>query len=126
MPKTADELRALLLQRCTARSRALDAAGSTTQLLEAGEGPPLVLVHGAIECGGITWVPVIDELAKRYRVIVPDVPGLGASTPLARMDMPGFTERLKAVIADTCREPPILVVHSMVGSVGAKFAAQNS
>ena len=40
-------------------TRMLDVAGVSTAVLEAGEGPNLVLLHGGIECGGAMWTPVI-------------------------------------------------------------------
>ncbi len=41
-----------------------------------GEGPALVLLHGG--SGSWThWIRNIEALAERYRVIVPDLPGLG-------------------------------------------------
>lgn len=49
--------------------------------LEAGEGSPLVLLHGG-EFGGsaeITWGDVIGALADRHRVIAPDILGFGES-----------------------------------------------
>ena len=35
-------------------------AGVGTTVLEAGDGPPLILLHGGIECGGAYWAPVIS------------------------------------------------------------------
>ena len=61
-------------------------AGVSTALLEGGDGPPLVLLHGGIECGGAYWAPVITRLAEHHRVIVPDVPGLGESEPWTGLD----------------------------------------
>lgn len=55
--------------------------GLTTSYLEAGDGPPLVLLHGG-EFGAsaeLGWETVIDALAERYRVIAPDVLGFGHS-----------------------------------------------
>jgi hypothetical protein len=37
--------------------RRLDLAGTATAVVEAGDGPPLVLLHGGIECGGPIWAP---------------------------------------------------------------------
>jgi pimeloyl-ACP methyl ester carboxylesterase len=47
----------------------------------AGEGEPLVLLHGFTGCGR-DWRHVFDleELARRHRVIVPDLRGHGRST----------------------------------------------
>ena len=43
-----------------------------------GEGPPLVLLHGA--SGSWThWIRNIRPLAARFRVLVPDMPGFGDS-----------------------------------------------
>ena len=40
-------------------------AGVSTAVLEGGDGPPLVLLHGGIECGGAYWAPVIERLAEQ-------------------------------------------------------------
>jgi pimeloyl-ACP methyl ester carboxylesterase len=55
-----------------------------------GDGPALVLLHGGIECGGVIWAPVLTQLTKRHRVVVPDVPGLGESAPARRLDVDTF------------------------------------
>src|SRR5918997_5792454 len=82
--------RARMLPALPVRERRIEPAGVRTALLEAGDGPPLVLLHGAIECGGAVWAPVIARLAERHRVLVPDVPGLGESEPVARLDAAAF------------------------------------
>lgn len=56
--------------------RIYDIAGTATSVLEAGDGPPMVLLHGAIECGGVMWTPAVGDLVNDYRLIIPDVPGL--------------------------------------------------
>ncbi|MCC6792753.1 MAG: alpha/beta fold hydrolase, partial [Thermomicrobiales bacterium] len=43
-----------------------------------GDGPPLLLLHG-IGSSGASWWPVIDSLAERFRLFVPDWRGHGAS-----------------------------------------------
>ncbi len=45
-----------------------------------GSGQDVLLVHPFPSHHGI-WVPVAEMLATRYRVILPDVRGLGQSTP---------------------------------------------
>ncbi len=44
--------------------------------LEAGQGPAFVLVHG-LGSSSAVWSDDIDILAKKYRVIAPDLPGCG-------------------------------------------------
>ena len=55
--------------------------GLTTHFLEAGEGDPVVLLHGG-EFGvsaEIGWERIILALAERYRVLAPDMLGFGDS-----------------------------------------------
>ncbi len=48
---------------------------------ERGAGPPLLLVHGLMVTGEL-FEPVIEHLATRHRVIVPDLRGHGLSRGL--------------------------------------------
>ncbi len=65
---------------------ALAAAGFTRHesdgsvWFEGGAGAPIVLIHGANDHAG-TWFAVAPSLAKRYRVIMPDLAGHGDSEP---------------------------------------------
>ena len=45
-----------------------------------GDGPDLVLLHPFPAHHGI-WIPIADMLAGRYRVVTPDLRGLGQSSP---------------------------------------------
>jgi pimeloyl-ACP methyl ester carboxylesterase len=45
---------------------------------EYGSGPPLVLVHGLMTAG-YSFRYLLDLLGSRYRLIIPDLPGAGAS-----------------------------------------------
>jgi pimeloyl-ACP methyl ester carboxylesterase len=105
--------------------RRLDAGGVATAVFEAGDGPPLVLLHGGIECGGAMWAPVVTRLALHHRVIVPDVPGLGESAPVPRLDSDTFARWFGAVLAQTHTDRPILVAHSLMGAVVARYAARH-
>ena len=101
-------------------------AGVTTALLEGGDGPPLILLHGGIECGGAYWAPAISRLAESHRVIVPDVPGLGESEPIARFDAAAFATWFAELLRATCEEEPTLIAHSLLGSFAARFAVARS
>jgi len=55
-----------------------------THFLEAGNGPDLVLLHGG-EYGAsaeITWRYNIEELAKRFHIVAPDILGWGQTDKL--------------------------------------------
>ena len=106
-------------------ARRLQAGDTSTALLEGGAGPPLVLLHGGIECGGAIWAPVIEELAQHHRLVIPDAPGLGESEPVAKLDPGAFTTWLGELIDLTCGEKPVLVAHSLVANYTARFAAEH-
>jgi 2-hydroxymuconate-semialdehyde hydrolase len=119
----AARARQRLLTAVPVTERRLRLASGTTAVLEAGDGPPLILLHGGIECGGVYWAPVISKLAESHRVIVPDLPGLGESAPVARLDAAAFAAWFTELIGRTCQEEPALVAHSLDGSLAARFAA---
>ena len=60
--------------------RRVTVAGATTQYLEAGSGPPLLLVHGH-EQSATSWRRVIPALARTRRVLAVSLPGYGDTAP---------------------------------------------
>jgi len=54
------------------------AGGLRHHVAEAGQGQPLILLHGWPEFWA-TWEPMFERLAHRYRLIAPDFPGFGES-----------------------------------------------
>ena len=112
-----------MLRTAPVSERRARLAGATTALLEGGDGPPLVLLHGGIECGGAIWSPVLGRLAAGHRVVVPDLPGLGESEPLDRLDAAGFAEWFAQLLRETCAEPPTVIAHSLGGTLLARFAS---
>lgn len=116
--------RARLLQGTGLAERRERLAGTSTAILEAGSGSPLILLHGGIECGGAYWTPVVPQLAEQRRLVVPDLPGLGESEPGSELDTGTFASWLEALVSATCEEPPTLVAHSLLGSLAVRFAAE--
>ncbi len=57
-------------------SRTVDVGGLRMHYLSAGDGPPLVLLHGWPQTSHC-WRHVLGPLARRYRVIAPDLRGYG-------------------------------------------------
>lgn len=82
----------------TAERREIQLPAGKIRYREAGEGPPLVFVHGYLVDGRL-WDGVVDRLAGRFRCIAPDWP-LGAHQvamdPAADLSPPGIA----ALIAD--------------------------
>jgi 2-hydroxymuconate-semialdehyde hydrolase len=100
-----------------------DVNGLATTVLEGGAGPPLVLLHGGIECGGAYWAPVVPQLAERHRIVVPDVPGLGESEPAGEVEA-AFDDWFSELLRATCDEAPTVLAHSLGGALAARFALQ--
>ncbi|MGH7513927.1 MAG: alpha/beta fold hydrolase [Gemmatimonadales bacterium] len=53
--------------------------GVRLHYLEAGSGPPVILLHGFGETSHM-WLPLIPKLAASHTVIAPDLPGAGESS----------------------------------------------
>ncbi len=114
----------------TDRRRTL--AGIETAVLEGGEGPPLVLLHGQGEFGAV-WLPVLPELARTHRLIVPDLPGHGASgVGDGPVDAPTVVRWLDALLEQTCgpvgaptSERAAVAGHLLGGAIAARHAVEH-
>src|SRR3954468_6385082 len=58
--------------------RLVDVQGVSTYVVDAGEGPPVLLVHGYGDTAD-GWRRVVPGLLERHRVIAVDVPPFGRS-----------------------------------------------
>lgn len=119
-----EDARARLLAGIPAVQRRLDVAGVSTVVLEGGDGPPMVLLHGP--GGNAThWAGVVPALVGSCRVIIPDLPGQGATEPIdAAVLAPRMMEWLEALIATTCTAAPVLVGYAIGGGIAARFAIE--
>jgi pimeloyl-ACP methyl ester carboxylesterase len=120
----ANRLAARAIEGLPLAERTISLADVSTVVLEGGEGPPMVLLHGQGGFGAFLG-GMAAQLVDRYRVVVPDLPGLGrskiASGPL---DPPLVIRWLRELVAETCDQPPILFGVSLGGSIAARFAIQ--
>lgn len=121
-PGLAEGARERLLAAMPVTERRLQLAGVSTAVLEGGDGPPVVLLHGPGEYAA-KWMRVIPDLVTTHRVVAPDLPGHGASNVI---DGPLDADRVLAWLAElvgaTCMSPPALVGHVLGGAVAARFA----
>jgi pimeloyl-ACP methyl ester carboxylesterase len=118
-------MRERLLADLPVSERRLDVDGVETAVLEGGDGAPLVLLHG-VGSFAPEWGRVIPQLARRHRIIAPDLPGLGESAKHAgRLDASAAVAWLQNLIAQTCAEAPIVVGHSVGGALAAHLAIQH-
>lgn len=93
-----------------------------------GEGPPLLLLHGA--SGSWThWIRNVLALAARFRVLVPDMPGFGDSDAPPDPHTAGGLADLVASGLDVILPPPAeldLAGFSFGGIVGGLMAARRT
>jgi pimeloyl-ACP methyl ester carboxylesterase len=119
------DARAQLLAGLPVMERRLELAGISTAVLEGGDGPPVILLHGPAE-HAIKWLRVLPELVRTYRVVAPDLPGHGASEiPDGRLDTERVLGWLGKLIDATCPSPPALVGYILGGSIAARFTAEH-
>jgi len=107
--------------------RRLEVAGVSTSLLEGGEGPSIVLLHGQGNFAA-AWMTVIPDLVSTYHVIAHDLPSLGASeVPEGPLEANAVLVWLSELIDHTCATPPAVVVGISLGDQFAtRFAALHS
>ena len=133
-----------------AHDRHLDVAGIRTHYLEAGDGPPLVLLHSGEygACAELTWEYNIGPLAREFRVIAPDWLGFGGTDKIrdfvsgsARMvshlarfiqtlaltsaDFVGCSMGGTYLIRDAAQPVPLLPIRRMVVASGGGFVPDN-
>jgi pimeloyl-ACP methyl ester carboxylesterase len=75
--------------------------GARVAYRESGTGPPLVLLH-SLGLSHREWEPIVAPLARRFRVLLPDLPLHGDSEDRPRH--PYTPDWLAEVVAGFCRE----------------------
>lgn len=110
-------------------ARSVRVAGKTIHFAETGEGPPLLMLHGGGPgaSGVPNYVRNISELARRFRVIVPDMPGYGRSTKgLSRVDPFGDCAAAMTGLLDELKLKRVVVVgNSLGGACALRMALDN-
>ena len=90
----------------------------------AGEGPPVVLLHG-IGSTSASWVYQLEGLAAGFRVIAWDAPGYGLSSPFPDPSPAAaeYADTLAALLDTLQASSCILVGQSLGAIIAASFAA---
>lgn len=111
----------------TATVRRIPWSEGETQVIEAGEGPPLLFVHGGFT-QATDWIPLWPHLAQRYRLMAVDRPGHGLADPY---DYRGVDTRQLAVrfLADVLDalglDQPAIVGNSLGGRWSVELALRH-
>ena len=107
--------------------RFVEVMGARLHIIEAGQGPAILLIHGL---GGVARnfnYQVLGELAKQYRVVAVDRPGSGYSTR-HRLSSAGLDVQadVMAGLIDALKlDRPLLVGHSLGGAVALATALRH-
>ncbi|BDH57083.1 alpha/beta fold hydrolase [Tsukamurella sp. PLM1] len=89
-----------------------------------GSGPALLLIHGMAD-NSSTFEPILERLAERYTVIVPDLLGHGLSgRPRADYSLPAFANAMRDLLLYLGVERATLVGHSLGGGIAGQFTYQ--
>ena len=94
----------------------------TLRYLSGGEGEPLLLLHGLSGSVG-NWVELLPDLAARYRVLAPDLPGHGYSGRLPRgASTADFAAAAAAVLDHEGHRRALVAGHTFGGLVALRLA----
>jgi pimeloyl-ACP methyl ester carboxylesterase len=105
------------------------ARGARIRFVEAGEGPPLILLHDYL-ASHVVWDDVLPVLARHFRVIAPDLPGFGESEKPPpgryRYDFEAFSESLVDLIAAVGLGRVSVCGHALGGAIALTVAATHA
>jgi pimeloyl-ACP methyl ester carboxylesterase len=99
--------------------------GIDLHYVEAGEGPPLVFLHGNSSCGEAWWQQ-FDAFSGRFRCIAYDSVNHGHSANSPRdEDEPDRADELEGFLAALGIERPVLAGNSMGGNTILRWATRH-
>lgn len=104
--------------------RHVQAHGVRTSITQAGDGPDVLLIHGASSDSGV-WMPtVFPSLTPRFRLTAYDRPGMGDTIERPRgASALAFQAGVTAGVMDAADlKRPIVVAHSYGGAIALRLA----
>src|SRR5262245_35738826 len=105
------------------RARRVMVDGIRLHVAEGGDGPPLLLIHG-LTASHAVWEQTIEEFARGWRVIAPDLPGHGDSDkPDAPYTVDFFAGMVRSLARELDVHEAVVVGSSLGGQVALELAA---
>jgi pimeloyl-ACP methyl ester carboxylesterase len=96
--------------------------GPTIAYDVAGDGPPVVFIHGLTSFRQ-TWNPITTLLAPDFTCVRIDLRGHGASSAAQEYSMQSLVGDVRAVVEEVGLVEPAVVGHSLGASIAAVYAA---
>ena len=86
--------------------------------------PPLLLIHG-LGATKASWIPIVPQLAKDYRVYAVDLPGFGTSSkPRGKYNAPWFADHVFRFLDMVGAKKAFVAGNSLGGRVAIEMAIQ--
>lgn len=102
--------------------RFAEVRGTGLRYLAGGDGEPLLLVHG-LGGAAANWLALVPLLLPGWRLLVPELPGHGGSSPLpAAPSLNAYADRLGLLLEHEGAAPAAIVGHSLGGAIGLRLA----
>lgn len=99
-----------------------DIGGVRTRYFVGGDGPPLIVVHG-LGGAAVNFTRLAPLLARRRRVLIPDLPGHGLTEPFEPTDgLTSYAEHVAAVAECEGMLPAPVLGYSMGGVIALRLA----
>src|ERR1700722_8044267 len=96
-------------------------AESSIQSLQRGRGEPLLLIHG-LGSSGADWAFQVAALEHRFRLIIPDLPGSGhSSPPRTEYTIAGFANAMWRLMDHLKIRQTNIVAFSLGGGVALEW-----
>jgi len=98
--------------------------GQAIHYFDMGSGPVVVLLHG-LGSRKEDWLPVLEPMAQKYRLLVPDQIGFGRSDkPLLDYSIQTYVDFLNEFLRQLRVEKASLVGESLGGWIAALYVAE--
>jgi pimeloyl-ACP methyl ester carboxylesterase len=98
--------------------------GVRTRYFLGGDGPPLTIVHG-LGGAAVNFTKLGPLLARRHRILIPDLPGHGRSAPFRDVDgLSTYARHVHAVARHARMLPGAVLGYSMGGIVALRLAVE--
>jgi pimeloyl-[acyl-carrier protein] methyl ester esterase len=111
------ELSSFMLRTCRLSS------GLQMSWRETGSGTPLVMLHGWSMSSAV-FGEVAALLSNKHRVLCPDLPGHGGSSPLAEFSLHAMAEQLRCWMIQLAIPPAALLGWSLGGQLALEMALE--